>query len=114
MRSASSSAGSCRMYSPFIHVSLSALKMAPDFPTRSRSKCCTSSSREKTSVWSSSDHPRSAMKFVSASGRYPSSRYASVDVAPCLFDSLERSGPRIIGRCANTGGVHSSDRYSST
>ena len=95
-----------RMYTPFIHVSFSMLKTAGARFTRSSEKLATICSRFTTSVWPSSDQPSSARKFTAASARKPWSRYASAESAPCRFESLARSGPRIIGRCPKSGGFH--------
>ena len=109
-----SSGSAWRMYTPFIHWSLSRSKIAAGFPTRSSVKLSRMMSAVMTSVSPSSDHPNSAMKLISASGRKPSSRYSMRDVAPCRLDSLARSEPRIIGRCPNVGISSPSARYSCT
>ena len=72
--------------------------MAADLVTRSRVKLSLIISRDMTSVLSSSDQPSSTMKLISASGRNPLSRYSDTAVAPWRLDSLDRSGPRIMGR----------------
>jgi len=47
--------------------------------------------------------PRSAKPFTRASGGTPRSRQEATDAAPCRLDNRSPSGPRTIGRCANSG-----------
>ena len=72
--------------------------------TRSIVNSRISSSLDRISVLSSSDHPSSVRKFSMASGTYPARGYSRNDAAPWRLLSFDLSSARMIGRCANAGG----------
>ena len=95
-----------RMYCEFIHFSFSISKVDGAFDIWLSSNFSVNSLRDIIVVLSSNDHPRRDKEFNIASGRKPSSLYASIEVAPWRLLNRDLSDPKIIGKCTYVGGFH--------
>ena len=101
--SASLVASMSAMYCLLYQFNFSRLNTAADFDTFCHSNSFTNCSREKISCSFPGFHPKNAIKFISASGRYPASRKSSIDTSPCRLDSFCLFSFTRSERCAYVG-----------